>query len=87
MASEYCTKTQAATLPEGWTWHCWNDGSGYLQAPNGGAGYFFYDCVPYVNAGEIEYYRYEHHKGYWTFEGSLEAFKEYAEKQIQNMLS
>lgn len=79
---EFCTKAQAKNLPEGWIWHCWSDGSGYLKAPDG-RGYFFYDCVPYANSGEIEYYRYENHKSYWTFEGGLEAFKEYAETYIK----
>lgn len=83
--SEYCTKTQATALPEGWVWHCWDNGSGHLQAPNG-HGYFFYDCIPYANAGEIEYYKFEHFKGYWTFEGSLEDFKKYAEAFIKHSI-
>lgn len=33
---------KAEALPEGWNWYMYEDGSGYLQAPDGKE-YFFYD--------------------------------------------
>ena len=55
MTMDSFVKAPAASLPDGWEWHCWGDGSGSLQAPDGRS-FFRYDCIPYANSGEIEYY-------------------------------
>lgn len=68
------------TLPGGWTWHCWNDGSGHLESPAGNS-LFSYDTNPYANCGEIEY-RKDRNSGWTTFEGGLTSFRQFAEEVI-----
>lgn len=75
-----CSIFPADTLPGGWTWHCWNDGSGHLESPAGNS-LFSYDTNPYANCGEIEY-RKDRNSGWTTFEGSLTSFRQFAEEVI-----
>lgn len=75
-----CSIFPADTLPGGWTWHCWNDGSGHLESPAGNS-LFSYDTNPYANCGEIEY-RKDRNSGWTTFEGGLTSFRQFAEEVI-----
>lgn len=75
-----CFIFPADTLPGGWTWHCWNDGSGHLESPAGNS-LFSYDTNPYANCGEIEY-RKDRNSGWTTFEGGLTSFRQFAEEVI-----
>lgn len=86
MTMDSFVKAPSASLPDGWEWHCWGDGSGSLQAPDGRS-FFRYDCIPYANSGEIEYYRDESSSSYWTFVGNLESFKKFAEERIRELLN
>ena len=77
---EDCTIFPAETLPGGWTWYCWNDGSGHLESPAGNS-LFSYDTNPYANCGEIEY-RKDRNSGWTTFECGLTSFRQFAEEVI-----
>ena len=57
----------------------YNDGSGSLHGPNSKR-FYSYDLAPYATSGLIEYNATG--KGYDTFEGSLDRFREWAEQQI-----
>lgn len=70
---------QANQLPAGWQWEMYNDGSGSLHGPNSKR-FYSYDLAPYATSGLIEYNATG--KGYDTFEGSLDRFREWAEQQI-----
>ena len=68
------TVTPAAALPDGWNWVDWTDGSGHLEGPNR-ENLFDYDCLPYANAGGIEYQA-SPPLGSWNVHwGSLSEFK------------
>lgn len=69
----------ANQLPAGWQWEMYNDGSGSLHGPNSKR-FYSYDLAPYATSGLIEYNATG--KGYDTFEGSLDRFREWAEQQI-----
>ena len=69
----------ANQLPAGWQWEMYNDGSGSLHGPNSER-FYSYDLAPYATSGLIEYNATG--KGYDTFEGSLNRFREWAEQQI-----
>lgn len=69
----------ANQLPAGWQWEMYNDGSGSLHGPNSER-FYSYDLAPYATSGLIEYNATG--KGYDTFEGSLDRFREWAEQQI-----
>ena len=69
----------ANQLPAGWQWEMHNDGSGSLHGPNSER-FYSYDLAPYATSGLIEYNATG--KGYDTFEGSLDRFREWAEQQI-----
>lgn len=69
----------ANQLPAGWQWEMYNDGSGSLHGPNYER-FYSYDLAPYATSGLIEYNATG--KGYDTFEGSLDRFREWAEQQI-----
>ena len=69
----------ANQLPVGWQWEMYNDGSGSLHGPNSER-FYSYDLAPYATSGLIEYNATG--KGYDTFEGSLDRFREWAEQQI-----
>lgn len=75
------TITPAASLPDGWFWRDFNDGSGGLQSPDRKT-HFDYDlhtCYGYI--GGIEYK--DRQDGEWdVFFGCLSEFKEFAEEQI-----
>ena len=77
---------QAKSLPEGWLWHHYEDGSGSLYSPSGQA-LFSYDMMPYWPAG-IEYRR-EDSSGWDIYYGSsMDDFIQMAESDIScNVLS
>lgn len=70
----------AQSLPDGWVWEHYDDGSGGLRSPEGQS-YFSYDIQPYHPVG-IEYHRTDRERWgpYW---GSFQEFQEFAEKDIQ----
>ncbi|MBQ8248124.1 MAG: hypothetical protein IJZ42_13430 [Lachnospiraceae bacterium] len=78
----------AATLPDGWEWRDYNDGSGSLKSPEGKS-YFSYDLLPYAAIGEIEYQRDAScvSNRYTNFYGSLSDFKVFAESEINKELT
>lgn len=70
---------QAQTLPTGWVWERYDDGSGHLRSPECQR-YFSYDTQPYPHG--IEYRRTD--KDLWgPHWGSFEEFREFAEKDIR----
>lgn len=73
----------ANQLPAGWQWEMYNDGSGSLIGPNAER-FYSYDLAPYATSGLIEYNATG--KGYDTFEGSLDDFRNWAEQQVQAQL-
>ena len=73
----------ANQLPVGWQWEMYNDGSGSLHGPNSER-FYSYDLAPYATSGLIEYNATG--KGYDTFEGSLDDFRNWAEQQVQAQL-
>lgn len=77
---------QAKSLPEGWLWHHYEDGSGSLHSPSGQT-FFSYDMMPYWPAG-IEYRR-EDSSGWDIYYGSsMDDFIQMAESTIfHNVLS
>ena len=48
------TTAPAKTLPKGWEWRHYGDGSGSLRDPNGKA-WISYDRQPYANVHWVEY--------------------------------
>lgn len=80
---DQCHIIPAKTLPKGWTWHGYNDGSGSLQSPSGDS-FFRYDCMPYAAIGGIEY-KEKSNKGWEVFTGSLVEFRKYAEGIVSKM--
>lgn len=79
-------RSQAETLPEGWVWKDFVDGSGSLQGP-GGERFFMYSLPPIVppDGPEVEY-RARQHDTHCTFYGALTDFKDYAEKCVSARL-
>lgn len=73
----------ASQLPTGWRWVMYNDGSGSLQGP-GDKCFYTYDRLPYANLGLIEYEAVG--KGYDTFDGTLDEFKEWVEQKVKRQL-
>lgn len=73
----------ANQLPAGWQWEMYNDGSGSLIGPNAER-FYSYDLAPHATSGLIEYNATG--KGYDTFEGSLDDFRNWAEQQVQAQL-
>lgn len=73
----------ANQLPAGWQWEMYNDGSGSLHGPSSERLYS-YDLAPYATSGLIEYNATG--KGYDTFEGSLDDFRNWAEQQVKAQL-
>lgn len=71
--------TQAELLPNGWTWVEYNDGSGYLESPEG-TEYSSYDKL---FDGKIEYKNLEDN----TWELSLEEFSEFKAQVEQQVVS
>lgn len=75
---------ETKTLPEGWEWKDFEDGSGCLKSPDGKR-QFSYDMMPYAAEGGIEY---QNNVGTWgTFYGSLNEFKAFAEENIAAQLT
>ena len=66
----------AATLPDGWFWHHWSDGSGHLVSPKGNS-FFSYDRSPYYPHG-IEH-RQPDTKQWGPFWGTMDEFIAHAE--------
>ena len=71
-------KMSAESLPAGWIWHQWYDGSGCLKAPDGKK-YFEYDIHPISK--EIEYRETSKHL-YGFLNKDLSEFKKFAEQII-----
>lgn len=70
--------SQTKSLPEGYSWFSWGDGSGELRHPDGTSSYG-YDRTTYHNEGGIEYQ--EPGSCNWSiFWGSFEAFQMFAEQ-------
>ena len=72
--------SSASTLPSGWRWVDYDDGSGYLQSPTEER-YFSYDRAPYASQGGIEY-RERAQDWYGPFWGTFSDFKCYAESVV-----
>lgn len=71
----------AKSLPHGWAWEEWDDGSGHLKSPVG-KHCFFYDRAPYANEGGIEYQ--ETSNSTWdVFWGTMSGFKKHAEGVVK----
>lgn len=84
-------KRQAENLPEGWIWINYDDGSGYLQSPDGKE-YFEYDW----STGEYkttpdksyDFFMVENYETGGYSIGGFDKFKEYAEDYInKNVLN
>lgn len=84
-------KRQAENLPEGWIWINYDDGSGYLQSPDGKE-YFEYDWT----TGEYkvtpdksyDFFMVENYQSGGYSIGGFDKFKEYAEDYInKNILN
>ena len=71
---------QAASLPSGWTWVCYNDFSGSLRSPEDQK-FFSYDGTTHAGIAGIEYQETE--KAPWSFfEGSFPEFQKMAESYV-----
>ena len=80
------TVTPAMSLPEGWTWRDWDDGSGSLNGPAKNQRFLFgYDLSPYSSSGGIEYQE-STERPYNVFWGTLAEYKEWAEARVQKVL-
>lgn len=76
-------KTPAKTLPDGWNWKDWDDGSGGLWGPKK-EHYFSYDLFPYYSMGGIEYKESTDVMESWDiFWGNLSEFKKFAETMVR----
>lgn len=81
------TKKQAVSLPDGWHWVNYDDGSGHLQSPDG-KDYFSYDWT----TGEYkitpdksyDFFMVENYESGGYSIGSFADFKEYAEKWVKD---
>lgn len=73
-------REQAASLPEGWMWESWPDGSGYLRSPDK-------EWFSYVTniSGMVVYKRFCD-EPWESFYGSFSEFKKYAENTVQMFL-
>lgn len=90
--NEFIPKTrQAENLPEGWVWKMYDDGSGYLESPDGKT-YFDYDWTTgeYKITPEKSYdfFMVEDYSSGGYSIGGFDKFKEYAEDYInKNVLN
>lgn len=80
----------AASLPKGWNWVQYDDGSGSLESPEGKS-YFLYDwnTGEYKTTDEDKYYDFYLNENYDTGGysiGSFVEFKEYAENVIKERI-
>lgn len=69
------------TLPEGYLWIHWTDGSGYLRHPDGTSS-FEYDLNPYYGQG-VEYQKNNQWSVFW---GSFDDFIAFAEHETMERL-
>lgn len=77
--------TPVKSLPEGWRWIDYADGSGSLETPEGKSSFGYDLCTSYTQLGGIEYKRTDDAK--WdVFWGTLEEFKANAESVIDKEL-
>lgn len=75
--------TSAKTLPTGWYWKDWDDGSGSLIAPDS-TRHYSYDLLSYYAQSGIEYQETNDLFCPWNvFWGTLDEFKQYAENSIR----
>lgn len=70
----------AETLPEGWHWTHYDDGSGHLESPVG-TSFFSYDRAPYSSEGWIEY-KENSSESWGIFYGGMDEFLQHAETVI-----
>ena len=70
----------ANSLPEGWFWNGWDDGSGCLKSPIGER-YFSYDLT--TVEGGVEY-KVSSTYSWNAFFGSFTGFKEFAESYVKD---
>jgi len=78
-------EAQAKSLPEGWVWENWYDGSGKLYAPGKTASYFLYDRATneFVHPATDKWFFWD---GYIYVE-TFEEFQRFAEAWIiENIL-
>lgn len=82
-----CTINQAESLPSGWFWKEWNDGSGHLENANHES-FFSYDQGPYYAAGGVKFCEqsYQKYSNWDVFWGSFRDFKAWAESQIKKQI-
>lgn len=78
MLDRYST-APAKTLPEGWEWRHYGDGSGSLRDP-GGKAWVSYDRQPYANACWVEY---QFCVAWSLFQDSFEKFIGFAENLVR----
>ena len=78
MLDRYST-APAETLPEGWEWRHYGDGSGSLRDPNGKA-WISYDRQPYANVCWVEY---QFCVAWSLFQDSFEKFIGFAENLVR----
>lgn len=80
--NEEAVSYPAISLPRGWLWRRFPDGSGSLCSPDEKS-YFQYDLSPYSGQGGIEY-RVTDQEEWNIFWGSFDAFNQFAEQHISH---
>lgn len=79
------TRTPATSLPDGWHWVAYSDGSGSLRTPEE-KHYISYDmCTSYAHQGGIEYDTSDGSSS--VFFGTMQEFKAHAEGLVNKRLS
>ena len=74
-----------ATLPKGWHWNHYEDGSGGLRSPEGKSSFSYDLATSYAVRGDIEFKRTPYHP--WeVFHGTLTEFQAMAESEIRRVL-
>lgn len=78
-------RTQAKTLPDGWAWVDFHDGSGHLESPDKSFEISYDRNVRYFGDPAIEYQIGS--EQYKPFFGSFSKFKEWAEGEAQRLMT
>lgn len=74
-----CSTAPAASLPEGWYWRHYGDGSGGLHSPDGRTA-VSYDRQHYANIGWVEYL----YGNEWSlFQDGFKEFINFAERLVK----
>ena len=75
----------AATLPKGWCWDHYEDGSGGLRSPDGKLSFSYDFATSYAAQGGIEFKQTPYHP--WNvFYGTMAEFQAMAEEEIRKVL-